>query len=105
MEEQPDARLKIKTSFLQLTEFKGEVTVAFEDNGAGISEEDQQKLFDPFFTTKEAGKGTGLGLSISYGIIRDHGGRIVAENNRQAGVTFRVILPVDLREIESDGET
>ncbi len=102
MEEQPNARLRIKTGFLQLSEFKGEVTIAFEDNGAGISEEDQQKLFDPFFTTKEAGKGTGLGLSISYGIIRDHGGRIVAENNRQAGVTFRVILPVDLREVEPE---
>ena len=102
MEGQANAQLKIKTSFLQLTEFKGELTVAFEDNGAGISEEDQQKLFDPFFTTKEAGKGTGLGLSISYGIIRDHGGRILVENNQQAGVTFRVILPVDLREVEPE---
>jgi signal transduction histidine kinase len=100
MEEQLDARLSIKTSFIQLSEFKGEVTASFIDNGVGILDENHLKIFDPFFTTKEAGKGTGLGLSISYGIIRDHGGRISVENNRQAGATFRIILPIDLREVE-----
>ena len=45
-----------------------------EDNGPGISKENQPFLFDPFFTTKDSG--TGLGLSIVHQIILDHQGSI-----------------------------
>jgi signal transduction histidine kinase len=68
--------------------------VAFSDRGCGIQPEVISHLFDPFFTTKETGKGTGLGLSISHGIIRNHGGRIWAENNSQGGATFYIELPL-----------
>jgi len=64
------------------------------DTGTGIKSEYMSKIFDPFFTTKGQGKGTGLGLSISYGIIRDHGGEIWAENNRWGGASFFIKLPV-----------
>ena len=64
------------------------------DTGAGIPEEDLDKIFEPFFSTKEVGKGTGLGLSICYGIIEAHGGRIEVESKVSEGTTFRVILPV-----------
>ncbi|HUJ41067.1 MAG TPA: PAS domain S-box protein [Candidatus Acidoferrales bacterium] len=69
------------------------VEVSIRDNGTGISQPD--KIFDPFFTTKEVGKGTGLGLSICYGIVREHGGEILCENNTGApGCTFVVRLPL-----------
>ncbi|HTQ85382.1 MAG TPA: ATP-binding protein, partial [Candidatus Solibacter sp.] len=69
------------------------VEVSIRDNGTGISQPD--KIFDPFFTTKEVGKGTGLGLSICYGIVREHGGEILCENNAGgAGCTFVVRLPL-----------
>ncbi|MDD4242473.1 MAG: PAS domain S-box protein [Smithellaceae bacterium] len=68
------------------------ITVA--DTGRGIATEHLSKLFNPFFTTKAQGKGTGLGLSISYGIIKDHGGRIWAENNSWGGASFYISLPV-----------
>ncbi len=69
------------------------VEVSIRDNGIGISQPD--KIFDPFFTTKEVGKGTGLGLSICYGIVREHGGEILCENNSGApGCTFVVRLPL-----------
>ena len=69
------------------------VEVSIRDNGTGISQPD--KIFDPFFTTKEVGKGTGLGLSICYGIVREHGGEILCENNMGApGCTFVVRLPL-----------
>ena len=45
-----------------------------QDDGPGVSPEDEPKLFQPFFTTKPVGKGTGLGLSVSYGIIESYGG-------------------------------
>ena len=68
------------------------VEVSFRDNGNGISYPD--KIFDPFFTTKEVGKGTGLGLSICYGIVKEHGGEILCNNNLgEPGATFIVRLP------------
>ncbi len=39
------------------------------------------------------GKGTGLGLSVSFGIIRDMGGTLTAENIDQ-GANFVIKLPV-----------
>jgi predicted CoA-binding protein len=73
------------------------VVVDIEDNGPGISLEDQNKLFSPFFTTKPMGKGTGLGLNISYNIIHRHGGEIKVKS--QPGEThFEVWLPVDLHQ-------
>ncbi len=68
------------------------VEVWFRDNGHGISY--PERIFDPFFTTKEVGKGTGLGLSICYGIVREHGGEILCQNNADGpGATFIVRLP------------
>jgi PAS domain S-box-containing protein len=68
------------------------VEILFRDNGPGISHPD--RIFDPFFTTKEVGKGTGLGLSICYGIVHEHGGEILCQNNSGGpGATFVVRLP------------
>ena len=36
------------------------ITLEIADNGAGISQEDSQKLFSPFFSTKPNGQGIGL---------------------------------------------
>ena len=72
----------------------GMVRFSVTDSGPGIPPEAISKLFDPFFTTKDVGKGTGLGLSISFGIIRDHGGRIRAENSPAGGARFIVEIPV-----------
>jgi PAS domain S-box-containing protein len=69
----------------------GRVCIEFHDTGLGIRE--PKKVFDPFYTTKGVGKGTGLGLSICYGIVKEHGGDIVALNSSQGGALFRVMLP------------
>ena len=58
----------------------GIVTIRVLDNGGGVSPGDLFKIFEPFWTTKLAGEGTGLGGSISYGIIKDMGGKIFADN-------------------------
>jgi len=67
------------------------VCVEFDDSGPGIK--DTSRIFDPFYTTKTVGKGTGLGLSICYGIIKEHGGEIVARNRDEGGATIEIRLP------------
>jgi C4-dicarboxylate-specific signal transduction histidine kinase len=69
------------------------VRLEVQDNGPGVSPEDEPKLFQPFFTTKPVGKGTGLGLSVSYGIIESYGGAIGHRANDWGGATFFFELP------------
>ena len=69
----------------------GHVCTQFTDDGAGIK--DPKRIFDPFYTTKSVGKGTGLGLSICYGIVKEHGGDITANNAPDGGAVIEVRLP------------
>jgi PAS domain S-box-containing protein len=79
-------KLKIRISCVG-----GHVCTTFTDDGAGIK--DPKRIFDPFYTTKSVGKGTGLGLSICYGIVKEHGGDIMANNAADGGAVIEVRLP------------
>lgn len=81
--------LYIKTSVSE-----AHTLIEISDTGPGIDKENINKIFDPFFTTKEVDQGTGLGLYISYTIIKDHDGKIWAENNKWGGATFFIKLPI-----------
>lgn len=70
----------------------GNLRVEFTDSGAGV--QNPHRIFDPFYTTKPVGKGTGLGLSICYGIVKEHGGDIEAQNSPPRGATFTITLPM-----------
>lgn len=75
------------------------VVLEVADTGGGIPPEVLPKIFEPFFTTKEVGKGTGLGLSTVYGIVKQSGGYIFADNVKAgprgpAGAVFTIYLPV-----------
>src|SRR2546430_2474736 len=70
------------------------IRIEVEDTGPGIPPNLLERIFNPFFTTKPTGSGTGLGLSISLGIVREHEGRIWAENAPQGGARFVIELPI-----------
>jgi len=70
------------------------IRIEIEDTGPGIPANLLERIFNPFFTTKPTGRGTGLGLSISLGIVREHEGRIWAENAPGGGARFVIVLPL-----------
>lgn len=76
------------------------------DTGGGIPADILGKIWEPFFTTKEQGRGTGLGLSTVYGIVKQSGGFIFADNvaaqdGVPAGARFTVYLPVHHGAVET----
>jgi two-component system NtrC family sensor kinase len=66
------------------------IVLEFSDDGPGA--QDPERVFDPFYTTKPVGQETGLGLSACYGIIQEHGGKIMCQNRPEGGATFRIEL-------------
>ncbi|HEU4793233.1 MAG TPA: GAF domain-containing sensor histidine kinase, partial [Nitrolancea sp.] len=72
--------------------------VSIIDEGAGISEEEQDRIFEPYYRgavidTVDA-RGLGLGLPISLAIAEGHGGRIDVRSELGRGSTFIVRLPL-----------
>lgn len=75
------------------------VVITVQDQGIGISEENQQKLFNDFvqvesLATREFA-GTGLGLSISRKLIRLLGGDIEVESKFGEGSVFKFWFPYE----------
>ncbi len=73
---------------------EGGVLIRVGDNGAGIPNENLERIFEPFFTSRPHGGGTGLGLSIVQTIVEKHGGRILVESQVGAGTVFSILLPL-----------
>ncbi|MFH1075585.1 MAG: response regulator [Pseudomonadota bacterium] len=71
----------------------GHVEIIVHDTGHGMPRDISKKIFNPFFSTKGAHR-CGVGLSVSYGIVNQHGGKILVESRKGEGTTFTVQLPV-----------
>lgn len=72
--------------------------VSIQDNGLGISEENQQKLFTQFFRAEDKAvreqAGWGLGLSIVRRMVEAQNGEITFESALGEGSTFTFTVPL-----------
>lgn len=73
-------------------------SVAIEDTGVGMSQDELRSVFSRFFRSEDSYvrkmTGTGLGLSIAKATIERHNGDIKVESKLGAGSKFEVILPL-----------
>lgn len=66
------------------------------DQGIGLRPGQEEKVFDRFHRGGDDAAATGhsgLGLAIVAAIAEAHGGRAAAQNNRDGGAIFRLVLP------------
>ena len=87
-----DGLIEIRTEFIECDKI---VRIYHQDNGKGISWEDQKKIFAPGYSTKK--RGWGLGLTLAKRIVEDyHKGRIYLNwSQKDKGTVFCIDLPVE----------
>ena len=84
------------------------VYIRVRDYGAGIPEEEMQRIFEAFTRLeKEANvSGSGLGLYITRGIVAAHGGELTVRNGsgseRVRGAIFTIALPLHASDEEAE---
>lgn len=83
---------------VQALRVDGMIQLKVQDNGYGMTPEDQALLFNKFFRSgdekvREA-PGTGLGMSITKNLIELQGGRIWFESEYRKGTTVYFTVPV-----------
>jgi PAS domain S-box-containing protein len=70
----------------------GDLLVAVQDSGPGLTPAAHKCIFEAFYTTKTAG--LGMGLPICRSIVEAHGGRLWASAKSPRGAVFQFSLPV-----------
>jgi len=71
--------------------------IAVGDTGAGIPEDEQEKVFDRFFrgsNNTPGSTGTGLGLAIVEELMVQHRGRVALKSQVGRAVSFRCSSPL-----------
>jgi signal transduction histidine kinase len=74
------------------------IQIAIEDQGPGISSEEQERIFDAFYRLgselRRETRGIGIGLSIVKHVAEAHGGRVFLESTPGRGSRFVLELPL-----------
>jgi signal transduction histidine kinase len=85
-----------KRARLSLTEIPTALTIAVDDDGPGIPEDQLQRVLQPFYRvegsrSRETG-GVGLGLAIAQAVVEAQGGSLTLCNRRPTGLRAQITL-------------
>jgi signal transduction histidine kinase len=94
-------KITVSTSLVEAVEKNGTflAEISVSDTGIGISEEIIKRIlkggdiFSTMGTDKE--KGSGLGINICIDFLNKHNQKMIIENNKTGGSTFKFYLPVN----------
>lgn len=81
-------------TIIKLYKEENNIILSVEDNGIGMTAEEQEKAFNRFFRADNArsGEGFGLGLSLVSKIAELHGGKASVESQKDNGSKFKIIF-------------
>jgi len=71
---------KNRESVIKISLATDPLTITYQDNGSGITRENQENVFRPFFSLKEKTKRRGLGLYIARECAEYHGGTLILDD-------------------------
>lgn len=82
---------------INISEEENKVMLTVEDNGIGISKENQTRIFERFFRvdnarTRTANQSTGLGLAIVKKLVEENNGEIKVESSLGVGTKIIIIF-------------
>ena len=93
--------IRFEVEELPRNEYYARYRFVVQDDGIGMSEDNQKTLFDPFTREEKSGtnkvQGTGLGMAITKSVVDLMGGSISVESATGKGTRFEAVLefPID----------
>ena len=93
----------------EIAKQKSLFTFQVQDNGKGISQEDQERIFEAFDQGSHdhlyGNSGSGLGLTICKSLTAMLGGTLHVESKENAGAEFSFTLAMDILDEEQETDT
>lgn len=103
---QPGGSITITAECIKDSDQPRRLCIKVQDQGIGISAEDQKALFSRFFQANQEHRrtqmGTGIGLALTAELVKIHGGKIEVKSEEYQGTTFTVELAIAADDFPSD---